>query len=234
MACRMCQTANICSMPLTCGEHLLRKGAEKTGRKAISMRVAMLTSQPKPFMKGRRKCHYCGHCGDGCDVNAMFSSIASTLPIAAATGRLTLRPNSIVRHIVTDNNTGKARGVAFVDRATRQENEAYAKVIIVAASTLESTRILLNSKSRQHPQAWEIVQECSVTISWTTSAVSEHQVSSLFSPDAILLMKTVRPQGSSFPASAISTLRRDIQDSCAAMALSVVRGFLCFPAWRVT
>jgi choline dehydrogenase-like flavoprotein len=82
----------------------------------------------------------------------MFSSIASTLPIAAATGRLTLRPNSIVRHIVTDNNTGKARGVAFVDRATRQENEAYAKVIIVAASTLESTRILLNSKSRQHPQ----------------------------------------------------------------------------------
>jgi choline dehydrogenase-like flavoprotein len=140
------------AMPLTCGEQLLRKGAQKSGRAANSMRVAMLTSQPKPFMKGRRKCHYCGHCGDGCDVNAMFSSVASTLPIAAATGRLTLRPNSIVRYIITDKNTGKAKGVAFVDRVTRQEMEAYAKVIIVAASTLESTRILLNSKSRHHPR----------------------------------------------------------------------------------
>jgi choline dehydrogenase-like flavoprotein len=140
------------AMPMTCGENLLRKGSEKTGRPAISSRVAMLTAQPKSFMKGRRKCHYCGHCGDGCDVNAMFSSVASTLPIAAATGRMTLRPNSIVRHIITDNNTGKATGVAFVDRVTHQELEAYAKVIIVAASTLESTRILLNSKSRNHPQ----------------------------------------------------------------------------------
>ena len=139
-------------MPMTCGENLLRKGAEKTGRRAISMRVAMLTSQPKAFMKGRRKCHYCGHCGDGCDVNAMFSSVASTLPIAAATGRMTLRPNSIVRHIITDKSTGKATGVAFVDRVTHQELEAYARVIILAASTLESTRILLNSKSRHHPQ----------------------------------------------------------------------------------
>jgi glucoside 3-dehydrogenase (cytochrome c) catalytic subunit len=141
-------------LPMTCGENLLRKGAEKTGRPAISSRVAMLTSQPKSFMKGRRKCHYCGHCGDGCDVNAMFNSVASTLPIAAATGRMTLRPNSIVRHLITDNNTGKATGVAFVDRVTHQELEAYAKVIILAASTLESTRILLNSKSGHHPQGF--------------------------------------------------------------------------------
>jgi hypothetical protein len=41
-------------MPMTCGEHLLRKGAEKTGRRAISMRVAMLTAKPKTFMKGRQ------------------------------------------------------------------------------------------------------------------------------------------------------------------------------------
>ena len=57
-----------------------------------------------------------------------------------------------MRHIITDKKTGKARGVAFVDRVTRQENEAFAKVIIVAASTLESTRILFNSKSEHHPQ----------------------------------------------------------------------------------
>jgi len=138
-------------MPLTCGEQLLRKGAGKTGRRGISSRVAMLTAPPKPWMKRRHKCHYCGNCGEGCDVGAMFNSLVSTLPLAEATGRMTLRPNSVVRHLTVDTNTGKAKGVAFVDRVTYQEQEAFGKVIIVAASTLESTRILFNSKSRQHP-----------------------------------------------------------------------------------
>ncbi|MFP5260720.1 MAG: GMC family oxidoreductase [Blastocatellia bacterium] len=138
-------------MPLTCGEHMLRRGSEKTGRRAIASRVAMLTGQPKPHMKGRAKCHFCGNCGEGCDVGAMFNSLVSTLPVAAATGRMTLRPNSVVRHVITDPNTGKAKGVAFVDRVTYQEREAFGRVIVIAASTLESTRIMLNSKSRQHP-----------------------------------------------------------------------------------
>jgi choline dehydrogenase-like flavoprotein len=138
-------------MNLTCGERLLKKGAEKTGRPGIVSRVAMLTGSPKPHMRGRAKCHYCGHCGDGCDVGAMFNSVVSTLPIAQATGRMTLRPNSVVRHVIVDNNTGNAKGVAFVDRITRREYEAFGRILIVAASTLESTRLMLNSKSRQHP-----------------------------------------------------------------------------------
>jgi choline dehydrogenase-like flavoprotein len=138
-------------MKLNCGEHLLRKGAEKVGRRGIPMRLAMLTGPPKPHMKKRARCHYCGNCGDGCDVGAMFNSLSSTLPVAEATGRMTLRPNSIVRHIVVDTNSGKAKGVAFVDRVTNQEYEAVGKIIVLGASTLESTRILLNSKSRQHP-----------------------------------------------------------------------------------
>jgi choline dehydrogenase-like flavoprotein len=135
-------------MKLTCGEQLLRRGAEKTGRKGIVSRVSMLT---RPH-NDRAPCHYCGHCGEGCDVGAMFSSVAATLPVAHATGRMTLRPNSVVRHVLTDSNTGKARGVAFVDRVDYQEHEALGRMVIVAASTLESTRILLNSKSRQHPK----------------------------------------------------------------------------------
>ena len=139
------------AMPFTCGEQLLKQGANKTGRAAIPMRVAMLTGQPKSWMKTRHKCHYCGNCGDGCDVGAMFNSVVSTIPIAQATGRLTLRPNSVVREVLVDNNTGKARGIAYVDRETREEFEAVGKVVILAASTLESTRIMLNSKSRQYP-----------------------------------------------------------------------------------
>ena len=138
-------------MPLTCGEQMLKRGSLKTGRPAITARVAMLTGRPHPHMKGRNACHYCGHCGEGCDVGAVFNSVVSTLPIAAATGRMTLRPNSVVREILVDPNTGNARGVAFVDRVTFEEHEALGKVVIVAASTLESTRILLNSKSPRHP-----------------------------------------------------------------------------------
>jgi choline dehydrogenase-like flavoprotein len=140
-------------MNLTCGEQMLRKGALKTGRPGIVSRVAMLTATRTHHTKyNRAKCHFCGHCGDGCDVGAMFNSVASTLPAAAATGRLTLRPNSVARHITVDHNTGRAKGVAVVDRVNFQEMEFSGKVIIVAASTLESTRLLLNSKSRQHPR----------------------------------------------------------------------------------
>lgn len=137
-------------MRLTCGEELLRKGAQKTGRVGVVSRVAMLTAPPRPWMKKRAKCHYCGDCGNGCDVGAMFNSLVSTLPVAEATGRMTLRPNSVVRHIIIDSGSGKAKGVAFVDRVTHQEYEVFSRVVVVAASTLESTRILLNSKSRQH------------------------------------------------------------------------------------
>jgi choline dehydrogenase-like flavoprotein len=139
-------------MKLTCGEQLLRRGAEKLGRPGIASRVAMLTGTKPIHQKyGRAQCHYCGNCGNGCDVGAMFNSVASTLPVAAATGKMTLRPNSVVRHLIFDPNTSKAKGVAFVDRLTYREYEAFGKVMIVAASTLESTRLLLNSKSRQHP-----------------------------------------------------------------------------------
>jgi choline dehydrogenase-like flavoprotein len=140
-------------MPFNCGEQFLKKGAARLNIKAIMPRVAMITGSLKPHMlkTARAKCHYCGHCGNGCDVGAMFNSVNSTLPLAALTGRFTMRTDSIVRHIIVDPETGRAKGVSFVDRLTHKEHEAFAKLVVVAASTLESTRILLNSKSRQHP-----------------------------------------------------------------------------------
>src|SRR2546427_732360 len=67
------------------------------------------------------------------------------------TSKLTIRPNSIAYEVLVDPNTGKARGVAFLDSETRKSYEAKAKVVILAASTLESARLLLLSRSPQHP-----------------------------------------------------------------------------------
>ena len=140
-------------MALTCGDQILKSATKKLGWNLIQPRVAMLTQVRDQHRKyGRAQCHYCGSCGNGCSVGAMFNSLSSTLPAAAATGQMTLRPNSVVRHITVDPNTGKAKGVALVDRLTRQELEFTARVVIVAASTLESTRLLLNSTSDQHPK----------------------------------------------------------------------------------
>ena len=66
-------------------------------------------------------------------------------------GNLTIRTNATVREILVNNDTGKARGVAFIDTVTGKNYEAKARVVVLAASTLESARLLLLSKSRQHP-----------------------------------------------------------------------------------
>src|SRR5439155_6509484 len=73
------------------------------------------------------------------------SSVNLLLPDALATGNLTIVPNSVVREITVDRNTGLANGAHFVDRRMRREYHAQARVVVVGASCLESTRILLNS-----------------------------------------------------------------------------------------
>lgn len=138
------------AMKMTCGEHMLKKAVEKnfTNRKVIIGRAAILTQ----FHQGRAACHYCGHCDRGCQTYSYFSSPGSTLPAAAKTGRMTLRPHSVVREVLVDTNTGKAKGVRVVDQLSKKDYEFYGKTVVLCASTLESTRILLNSKSRQHPE----------------------------------------------------------------------------------
>ena len=129
-----------------CYEHLMRKAAAKKQWRMTSLRVAQLS---RPHRK-RPACHCCGSCGNGCDVGAFFSTPAVTLPDAMATGKLTLRTNAVVRHVLVDNE-GRPKGVGYFDGVTKKYEEAFAKVVVLAASTLESTRIMLNSTSRWHP-----------------------------------------------------------------------------------
>ena len=134
--------------PLNCGERIVQKVAPTLGlgMRVIPKRAAMRSRS----INGLAACHYCGHCGRGCDIGAFWNSISDTIPAAAATGRLTLRPDAVVREIVVDNN-GKPHGVSFIDRLSRKDYQAKGRVIVLGASALESTRIMLNSVSRHWP-----------------------------------------------------------------------------------
>jgi choline dehydrogenase-like flavoprotein len=90
-------------------------------------------------------------CERGCSTFSYFNSVHVTLPAAARTGRLTLRPYSVVHSVIHDRRTGRAKGVRVIDARTREALEFEARVVFLCASTLESTRILLNSRSEQWP-----------------------------------------------------------------------------------
>jgi choline dehydrogenase-like flavoprotein len=110
-------------------------------------RVAILTEG----LPGRAACHYCGPCIRGCSTGSYFSSQASTLPAAAATGNLTLRPFSVVHSVIFDPETGRAAGVRVIDAETKEAIEFRARLVFLCASTLASTQILLNSKDTRFP-----------------------------------------------------------------------------------
>lgn len=134
-------------MNLTCGEELLRTAiSDRFGRTLTIGRTAVLTRD----LNGRPKCHYCGPCSRGCVTGSYYSSPSSTLPAAAATGRLTIIDNAVVSHLVVGDD-GKCRGVHYVDRLTRNQREVFGNVVVLCASTLESTRIMLNSSSSRYP-----------------------------------------------------------------------------------
>jgi choline dehydrogenase-like flavoprotein len=137
-------------MALNCVESAVRdrmRGAFGSSRIMTIGRAAVLTES----MPGRAACHYCGPCQRGCITRSYFSSLTATLPAARATGRLTLRPHSIVREVTYDAARARAGAVRVIDARTREEHEFRARVVFLCASALESVRILLNSKSKSFP-----------------------------------------------------------------------------------
>src|SRR5205807_3129018 len=76
----------------------------------------------------------------------------TTVKDAVASGKCTLITNAVVSHVDMDNALNKAQGVTYVDRLTRQVKEVRGKAVILCAQALESTRILLNSSTREYPK----------------------------------------------------------------------------------
>ena len=138
---------------LNAAEVTLRQSLKKMDRVLTPYRAGVTTDGLK-HNKYRSRCFGRGACGrraGGCDIHAAFDSPTGLIYPAMDTGNLTLRTNAIAREILVDTRTGKARGVAFVDSETRRTYEANARVVVLAASTLESARLMLLSKSTAHP-----------------------------------------------------------------------------------
>lgn len=115
---------------------------------------AGVTTDGLKHNKYRSRCYGRGACNrhvGGCDIHAAFDSPTGLIRPAMDTGNLTLRPNSTVYEVMVDPKTGKASGVAFLDSETRKSYHAKAKVVLLAASTLESARLMLLSKSTLYP-----------------------------------------------------------------------------------
>ena len=124
------------------------KGARKTGIPVIPSRMSMLT---KKINNERGVCFYCGQCSRACQVYADFSSGSCLIfPAQKGRGQVDLFTNCMVREVTTDAE-GKATGVSYIDKEDRKEYSLRGRVVVLAASACSSARILLNSKSSQHP-----------------------------------------------------------------------------------
>jgi choline dehydrogenase-like flavoprotein len=129
-----------------CTELLIKKACDKLDITCIPARLAILT---KP-LNGRPACHYCAQCGRGCVTASNFSSSQVLIPPALQTGKLSLIPNAMAREILIGAD-GKATGVSYIDKTSRSEKRISARAVVVAASSCESARLLLNSKSHLFP-----------------------------------------------------------------------------------
>ena len=130
-------------------EILIKNGATKAGVKVIPSRLSILT-KALPDNKDRKGCFFCSQCNRGCQVYADFSSSSVLVKPAIATGNVDVIPNAMAREVLT-NKEGLATGVSYVNKDDLQEYQVQGKVVILAASACESSRLMLNSKSPRHP-----------------------------------------------------------------------------------
>src|SRR5712691_10742977 len=129
-----------------CYELFVKDACDRLHVTCIPARLSILT---RP-LNGRAACHYCGQCNRGCKVNANFTATNVLIAPALATGKLTLLTNAMAREVLVDTG-GRATGVAYIDKTTGTDRRVRAKVVVLAASALETARLLLNSTSSRFP-----------------------------------------------------------------------------------
>jgi choline dehydrogenase-like flavoprotein len=133
-------------LPVKSSGVLMDRAAEKLG----------LHSQPAPmainsqYYNGRPACQHCGFClFFMCEYRSKSTSMVAMLPVAEATGRCEIRPDSYVARVEVDKS-GRATGVSYFDAQKRMQMQR-AKAVVLCANGSETPRLLLNSASSQFP-----------------------------------------------------------------------------------
>jgi choline dehydrogenase-like flavoprotein len=142
-------------MELSCVENHFKDyvAGKYSDRHVIYGRCAHLTEpQPIHLEQGRGQCQKRNLCQRGCPFGGYYNTNSTTIPFAAKTGNMTLRPFSVVHSVIFDDKNGKATGVRVIDSITKETIDYFAKIIFVNAAAFNSNLILLNSVSRRHPQ----------------------------------------------------------------------------------
>jgi choline dehydrogenase-like flavoprotein len=129
-------------------ELMMKKAAGNAGVPVIPSRLSILT---KKINDERGECFFCGQCNRNCSMaKADFSSTNVLIYPALKTSNVDVVVNAMVREVLT-NKEGLATGVSYINKEDMQEYQVTAKVVVLAASTCETARLLLNSKSQRHP-----------------------------------------------------------------------------------
>lgn len=156
---------------LRVGERYAQKHGRKVGAQVVSIHRAVLTkpqdAETLPAklhpgnakaqgilaesMRTRAPCFWATDCHRGCAIRANYDSQTVHLRPALATGKLDILPNAMAREVTVDRH-GRATGITFIDKTTGREGHAKGRVVVLAASSQESVRLLLNSKSKLFPQ----------------------------------------------------------------------------------
>ena len=127
-------------------ELLIQRASRRMGIPCIPNRRAVITRS----INGRPACHYCGQCGRGCLTGSNYSASQTQIFPALETGRLEVIDLAMARAITTDES-GTVDGVLYIDKRTGAERRVRCRVLVLAASACESARMLLNSKTAEHP-----------------------------------------------------------------------------------
>jgi choline dehydrogenase-like flavoprotein len=134
-------------LPVKSSGVLLERGARALG---LHPQPSSLAINSQAY-NGRPPCQHCGFClFFMCEYRAKSTSMVTMLPLAEATGRCEIRPDSYVARVETGPD-GRATGVAYFDAAKNLQRQL-ARAVVLCANGAETPRLLLNSESARFPK----------------------------------------------------------------------------------
>ena len=121
-------------------------GAKKLGYQSVDTGTMAINAVD---YDDRIACQQTGFCFQGCKWGAKWSTAYTDVPRAMDTGNYELRTGAMALRIEHDDS-GRVTGVVYVDKDGKEQRQK-AKLVAVAANTIESPRLLLNSESSMFP-----------------------------------------------------------------------------------